>query len=102
MSIQKVENYTDDANRTLLVRTPIEGGTPTYIGTVIIRTPKGVYPIEFEFANDLEAPLTIEKCFEIFDERLKAFVEEKQREAQTRIITPEEAGAGGTVLQFPK
>ena len=99
MSIQKVDTYTDEANRTLLVRTPIEGGTPTYIGTVIVRTPKGVYPIEFEIENNLEAPLTVRTCFEIFDERLKAFVEEKQREAQTKIITPEEAG---NVIQFPK
>lgn len=102
MSIYKMDTYSDDANRTVVVRTELGTENCTYLGSVIIRTPKGVFPVEFEIENNLEAPLTVEKCFEIFDERLKAFVEEKQREAQTKIITPEEAGVGGNVLQFPK
>ena len=98
MSIYKVFSYTDDANRTVIERLPLKESSPAlYIGSVIIKTEKGVFPIEFEIKED-----TVEKCFEKFDDTLKAFVEEKRREAQTKIVTPAEAGLGGNVIPFPK
>jgi hypothetical protein len=64
--------------------------------------PRGSFPRRVRIENNLEAPLTVEKCFEVFDERLKAFVEEKQREAQTKIITPKRLASVGTFCSFPR
>ena len=100
MSIYKVNSYTDDENRTVIERVSIDDTAPTlYIGSVMIKTNKGVFPVEFEIKNDTN---NLEKCFAEFDETLKTFIEEKQKEAQTKIITPEEAGVSGNLLQFPK
>jgi len=99
MSIYKVETYVDDFNRSVIVRTSINSDEVSYIGSVIIKTSNGTFPIEFEFTDK---ELTLEKCFEVFDETLRAFVEAKQQEARTKIVTPQDIAGSDNVIQFPK
>lgn len=92
MSVYKVENYVDDFNRNVSVRTSIDEGEQKtiYIGSVLITTSKGNFPIEFKFPDVEGASLA--SCFETFDDTLKVFVEEKQKEARSKIVTPQDMG----------
>ncbi len=91
MSIYKMTTYVDDNNRTVMLKESLEGRC-SYMGSVIVQTPKGLLPIEFPFPQDESEMWTIELCFEKFDDELKAYIEKVQRERATQIITPENSG----------
>jgi hypothetical protein len=88
MTIYKLENYIDEANRTVFVRTDVKTEDKEYFGSFMINTSKGPLPIQFKFEN--EETLSLEKCFEIFDTSLQTFVQNKIKEEKSRIVTPDE------------
>lgn len=92
-NIWKLDTHADDEGRTVVSRTFVMGDAqptevPLYFGSAMIKTSKGVLPIEFPFPPTVT---TISAAFETFDESMKAFIETKQLEAKTRIITPNDA-----------
>lgn len=88
MTIYKVENYIDEVNRTVFTRTELNTDKTDYFGSYVFKTNQGPFPVQFPFQGD---DLSLEKCFEVFDEQLKAFAEKKAEEERTRIVTPQEA-----------
>jgi hypothetical protein len=103
--IEEVKKYTNEKGMSVTAYIPLSEETDVlmntrYDGTVGIRTPMGVQPIQFPFPKDF----TLEQCFEKFEEvadvEIKKIMEEaeaKQKE-DNLIVTP---GQAKQPLQFP-
>lgn len=83
--IFKVETYVDDEGRT--VNCKMNEIKTIYIGHVTVATPNGLMPIDFPFP---ETNTSVEQCFKDFDDSFNLYIEEKRKEAKTRIIQPNE------------
>jgi len=104
--IEEVKKYTNEKGMGVTEYTPVSNSDvyikPRYDGTVGIRTPMGVQPIQFPFPEDF----TLEQCFEKFEEiadvevqKIMKEAEEKQKE-ENLIVTPNGTPAGKTI-EFP-
>jgi hypothetical protein len=87
MTIYKIENYVDEVNRTVFARKDVDTEKVDYFGSYVFKTNQGPFPVQFPFEGE---DLTLEKCFETFDEKLKDFAEKKAAEERSRIVTPDE------------
>jgi hypothetical protein len=87
MIVYKVEHYTSDEGRNVVAQIPNDGSATKYMGMVTVMGPQGPMPIQFPFPDSCT---TVSGCYEVFDDTFKDYVEEKQREAKSRIIRPEE------------
>lgn len=105
--IWKVQTYMDDAGHTvneLTSQTEASGslvdpqaGEPQrkLQGSAMIGVPTeggGIMPVPVEFDFENSATLTIEEAFEGFEAEMQRFIESKNRESQSRIITPGRMG----------
>ncbi len=99
--IYKINNYSDEEGRNILEKVPflslenknrlasddtfiVENANSIKEGIFNVQTPMGAMQINFEFPNDL----TLEKCFEKFDELAQQKIQDIEKEMQKQIIIP--------------
>ena len=93
--IEEVKKYTNEQGKGVTAYIPMtsnseETKNPHYDGTVGIRTPMGIQPVQFPFPENF----TLEQCFEKFEEIAdievkKIMVEaEKRHNEENLIVTP--------------
>lgn len=88
--IYRTETYIDDKNKSVIAKIPTVTSTEakiSFIGTTIKITEKGVIPVSFPFPDTY---LNLESCFNDFDTVMENFINEKRKEAKTKIVTPNE------------
>jgi hypothetical protein len=86
--ISEIKSFVDGKGRMITAKVPcsvesgedIVMGNTEYMGTIGIRTPNGQMPINFEFPEGL----TLEECFDKFDEYAQKTITKMQEEAQER------------------
>jgi len=84
-TIYEIRNYEDGEGRSLIGHYPTEDPeNPVFMGTFVVPTNLG----NMRFSMEFEEGMTIEECYEHFDEEVKKVIEEAQKKAneQNRIV----------------
>ena len=104
--IFEVKTYVDHKGRTLYEKTAVKNGwqegnevpfpvnlsmvPKTYRGQGVIQTDSGAIPFPFDFPPGM----SLEECFSRYEEFGKKAFDEMQKEASTKIITPDQFHKG--------
>lgn len=93
--IYKVENYTDEEGRTVIVKNSISNDEIIREGVFAARTPMGTIRVPFEFPIEIN---TLEECFEKFDDFAQEKSNEIEREIQSQIVIPSSNKENGGII----
>ena len=91
--ICELRSFSDDEGRTVTGKYPLGGFNPCFVGTFAVPTNVGLVRLNIEFPENM----TLQECFEKFDEYAEKTVREAQSEAmdRNRIITPDQLKRSG-------